>query len=165
MPKKKPVRQDPVAAAMRLLSHRPRSVAELKDRLLARGFDGTQVDKTVKDLTEAGYLDDEKYAALLAGSRVRNKSWGPSRIILELNRKGISKEIIRKTVVTDAEAEQATATEALTKWLRKSSVPAPLDRAASARAYRFLKARGFSGEAAFKALSKINGSAVETDEQ
>lgn len=157
MSRKNAAPKDPVSAALRLISQRPRSVAELAEKLRAKGFEGAEVERAVADLSEAGYLDDEKYAALLALSRSRNKFWGPAKIVFELNRKGISQEIIRKTVVRDPASEETTAVEALKKWLKKTGLAEPLDRPGSARAYRFLKGRGFSADSIFKALARFKG--------
>ena len=159
--------KDPVRAALNLISYRPRSVAELRERLLKKGFEGAEVEKTVRELTDAGYLDDEKYAALLAGSRARNKLWGPAKIAFELKRRGVSPEVVRKTVPRDPETEEATAAGALVKWLKKSGSPTSLDTPGSARAYRFLKGRGFSQDTIFKAIARFKGHTGEDapDEQ
>lgn len=161
MPGKDAAPKDPVRAALRLISYRPRSVAELRERLLARGYEAAEVEKTVTELRGAGYLDDEKFAALLADSRARNKHWGPAKIIFELKQRGVPAEVVRKTVSSDPEAEEATAAEALAKWLKKSGSPARLDTPGSARAYRFLKGRGFSSDSIFKAIAGFRGQAAE----
>ncbi len=162
MAKKNAAPKDLMSTALRLISYRPRSVAELREKLLAKGFEGVEVEKAVEELCEAGYLDDEKFAALLAGSRVRNKFWGPAKIIFELNRKGVSKEIVRKTVVRDQGAEEATALEALTRWLKKTGSPHVLDRKGCEKAYRFLKGRGFTADSIFKVINRFAGN-VEPD--
>jgi regulatory protein len=157
MAKKNAAPKDLMSTALRLISYRPRSIAELREKLLARGFEAVEVEKAVEGLTGAGYLDDEKFAALLAGSRTRNKFWGPAKIAFELNRKGVSREIVRKTVVRDQGVEEATALEALTRWLKKTGSPALLDRKGCAKAYRFLKGRGFTADSIFKVINRFAG--------
>ena len=154
---KKPVPNDIVAAALRLLSYRPRSVAELREKLLSKGFGADETGSALTLLTGAGYLDDERFAALLADSRKRNKNWGPSRIAAELKRKGVPAEIIRASVVHDTVAEAETARAAFGKWMRKMAIPSPLDRRSFERAYRFLKGRGFSNEVIFKVINGSKG--------
>ena len=146
--------KDLLATALRLLSRRPRSVAELREKLLAKGFDRDATEKAVEVLKKAGHLDDEKFAALLAGSRTKNKNWGPSKIIFDLNQKGISPELIRKSVVRDPEAEAATALAAFNRWVRKTGAFRPLDRKGAEKAYRFLKGRGFSSDVIFKVINR-----------
>jgi regulatory protein len=165
MPGKKAAPKDIVAAALRLLSYRPRSMAELKEKLLLKGFEAAEAEKAVTILREAGYLDDERFAALLADSRVRNKNWGPSRIVAELIRKGVPTEIIRSTVAHDPEAEASTALAAFDKWIKKTGSPCPLDRKAYERAYRFLKGRGFSTDAIFKVINGFKGNFEPSEQQ
>lgn len=162
---KKAVPKDILAAALRILSYRPRSVAELKEKLLLKGFEAAEADKAVTILREAGYLDDERFAALLADSRVRNKHWGPSRVAAELMRKGVSAEIIRNTVAHDPDAEASTALAAFDKWVKKTGSPCPLDRKACERAYRFLKGRGFSTDAIFKVINGFKGNFEPGEQQ
>lgn len=157
MDKTRPAPKDLLSAALKLLSIRPRSVAELREKLLLKGFDAASVESALEELKGAGYLDDEKYAILLAGSRARNKNWGPSKIASELSSKGISAEIVRRVVVRDPEAEAAVAKTAFDRWVKKSKAPSPLDRKGFEKAYRFLKGRGFSSDAVFKVINRFKG--------
>src|SRR3712207_3299811 len=63
--------------AVKLLAAKPRSVAELRERLLEKGWaDEAAADYAVAKLTAYGYLNDEQFALTFAPSRVRQKPVG-----------------------------------------------------------------------------------------
>ncbi|HEY4707011.1 MAG: hypothetical protein A2054_01005 [Deltaproteobacteria bacterium GWA2_55_10] len=137
------------AAALRLLSLRQRSVFEITSRLKDKGFEPVEIDKTVAYLTDIGLLDDEKFAKALCESRARYKAWGPARIARDLALKGIEEGIIKKAL-SEAAPEEEAALEALKRWRRRNkTAEGPKARE---RAFRHLRARGFSSAAIMKAL-------------
>jgi len=129
-------------AALKYLSYRDRSTAEVRNKLREKNFEAPEVDSAIDFLIRAGYLNDDKFADSLANSRIRNKSWGPARISAELYSKGVSRETISK-VLPAGETVEKTAAEAFRKWLRKKGFTPPLDVKGSARAFRFLKGLGY----------------------
>ncbi|MFQ5735748.1 MAG: regulatory protein RecX [Thermodesulfobacteriota bacterium] len=146
--------KDVIDAALRLLSYRPRSAHELTRRLADKGFEAPEIKGAVGYLTDAGYLDDERYAASLADSRVRNKGWGPSKISADLAAKGIPKEIIKKTMARIGPAEEGTARAAFARWARRNRVVDRPEGKVFEKVFRHLKARGFCTSAIMKALSR-----------
>jgi len=161
MPSKRESRSDAVTAALKFLSSRPRSVAEVRERLESKGFEAKDAENAINTLIQAGYLDDERFAEILCGSRVRYKNWGPVKIACELKRKGVCEEAISRALsAVDAVIEAQTAGAALRKWAKKNGIPLPIDRKdrkAVERAFRFLKGRGFSTPMTFKALDMEEG--------
>ncbi|MBI5642462.1 MAG: regulatory protein RecX [Deltaproteobacteria bacterium] len=148
--------KDALTVALKFISLRPRSKREVADKLKLKGFAPPEIDSCVDELVKAGYLDDEKYAALLSESRIRNKSWGPLKILNELELKGIPKEIIKKIAGTySAGLEADTAALALKKWLKRKGLAPELDRKGVEKAFRFLKGRGFPSPVIFKALGGL----------
>lgn len=131
-------------AAIKYISYRPRSEKEIADKLIAKGFDRQTADAAIDRLKETGYINDANYAKALAGSRMRNKSWGPLKISADLKRRGLADSIIKESIGLIRPLEESTARNALDKWMRLKGVTAPIDRDAMPKAYRFLKSRGFS---------------------
>ncbi|GMR04305.1 MAG: hypothetical protein BMS9Abin23_0200 [Thermodesulfobacteriota bacterium] len=134
------------ATALRFLSYRERSVKEVRDRLIDKGFGDEETDRVVAGLIETGLVNDERFASMLASTRLRNKNWGPAKIAAELRVKGVSREIAGKVLSQfDGEDESNAAQRAFSKWARKSgaTLTGP-DRKDLDRAIRHLKARGFS---------------------
>ena len=75
--------------ALRLLSHRPRSEAQLRTRLLAKGFSAEVVERCVADLIGARYLDDEEFARAFVLGRVRARPRGRRVLLAELRARGV----------------------------------------------------------------------------
>ncbi|MGH9820261.1 MAG: regulatory protein RecX, partial [Pyrinomonadaceae bacterium] len=74
--------------AVRLLAAKPRSVAELRERLLERPWTNSEiVDAVVEKLKEYKYLDDEQFASDLAISKLRQKPQGKRRLQQSLSQK------------------------------------------------------------------------------
>jgi regulatory protein len=83
-----------MAAAAGLLSARPWSVADLRRRLGALGYQAAIVATVIGRLVEMGYLDDERYAAAWVAARDRSHPRGASALRRELQRKGIDRPLI-----------------------------------------------------------------------
>jgi len=86
------------ASALRLLSYRPRSTAEIQNRLSDK-FDHETVGITMDWLIRNEMVNDEKFANWWTESRVRQKLLGSSMIRKELFDKGISSNIVNKALV------------------------------------------------------------------
>jgi len=79
--------------AVKLLAAKPRSVEELRERLLEKQWaDEAAVEHALAKLKEYGYLDDERFAFGFASYRVRQKPVGRQRLARDLQTKKVSKE-------------------------------------------------------------------------
>src|SRR2546430_17227951 len=79
--------------AGKLLAAKPRSVAELRERLLqGRGATKANVDEVIERLREYGYLDDAKFAQSYASLRVRERPIGRRRLARDLWLKKVDKQ-------------------------------------------------------------------------
>jgi regulatory protein len=79
--------------AAKLLAAKPRSVAELRERLLeGRGATKTNVDQVIERLREYGYLDDAKFAQSYASTRVQQRPIGRRRLQRDLWLKKVDKQ-------------------------------------------------------------------------
>jgi regulatory protein len=87
-------------AATRFLSIRPRSDSELRTRLQRGGFDTQTQDSVIITLKDKGLLDDNAFAQYWTENR---ESFNPrSRRLtsIELQKKGIDREVIEQVVST-----------------------------------------------------------------
>jgi regulatory protein len=76
-----------------LLAAKPRSVAELRERLLeGRGATEAIVDTVIERLREYGYLDDARFAHSYASLRVQQRPIGRQRLQRDLWLKKIDKQ-------------------------------------------------------------------------
>jgi len=132
--------------ALGLLTVRARSRRELLDRLRRSGFDTTLSEEVVADLEVVGLVDDEAFARLWAGERVRLRPVGPMLLRQELRAKGVDQavttRILDETYEENPEIELAR--RASLKKTRKHEGGLP-DRE-RAKLFAYLVRRGFSHE-------------------
>jgi len=83
-------------AAYRYLSYRPRSEAEVRQRLRQRGFDTEVVEKTIVKLKEQNLIDDLAFAQFWKENRLSFKPKSKKLIIKELNDRKVNREIIEQ---------------------------------------------------------------------
>lgn len=94
-------------AALRLLSHRPRSEKEMRTRLAMRGVEPAVIDEEVERLRRAGLLDDEKFARAWVEDRKRVAPRGRRMLRYELLGRGIDVESV--DLATDGIDDRETA--------------------------------------------------------
>ncbi len=80
---------DPFAAALRLLTGRDRSEAELREKLGQFGFSAAAVDSAIEKCHGYDYLNDRRYATERARAMLRNGRGVGIKILLDLRRRGI----------------------------------------------------------------------------
>ena len=78
--------------AVYYITFKDRTVKELRDKLIDKGYSHAEVDDSINLLLEYGYLNDANYALSYIRSNSNNK--GINRIRMELTRKGIDKSVI-----------------------------------------------------------------------
>lgn len=79
--------------AVKLLAAKPRSVGELRERLLEKAWTNAAiVEGVIAKLEEYKYLNDEQFAADLALSKLRQRPQGKRRLQQSMSRKKLSKE-------------------------------------------------------------------------
>ncbi|MDH4227478.1 MAG: recombination regulator RecX [Deltaproteobacteria bacterium] len=133
-----------------MLALRAHSEAEIREKLVKKGFDGEEQDTAVKRLKEHGYINDENFALNLASSRLRSKNWGMLKIQAELRRKGVADETVKTaTASIGKDDELASAIEAAGRYRKKNAKRAREmpEREFEMRTARFLASRGFSYDA------------------
>jgi regulatory protein len=80
--------------AAKLLASKPRSIAELRERLLERrGVSDKLVEEVIARLKEYGYLDDERFAQSYASLKVKQTPIGRRRLQQNLKMKKVSNEV------------------------------------------------------------------------
>lgn len=78
--------------ALEILSRRPMSRQELKNKLLQKGEDEDAAEYCAAWLCENGLIDDESYAAAVA-RHYAAKGYGQGRIRVELSRRGVDRAL------------------------------------------------------------------------
>ena len=80
--------------AVRALSHKERSAAELATWLARRDVAAADVETVIDRLTAIGELDDERFARLFAEDKLELAGWGSERVREALLARGIAPEHI-----------------------------------------------------------------------
>ncbi len=131
--------------AGRLLAAKPRSVRELRERLLEKEWtNGAIVDEVLKKLEEYKYLDDEQFAQSFAAARLRQKPLGKRRLQQTLSQKKLDKETVEQAIekVYEKTPEAEIIDIAIKKRLRLKGKPET--REDTKKFYDFLMRQGFS---------------------
>lgn len=137
-----------VELAMRTLSTRDRTVAEVRAFLERKEIGPEAIDHAVAELISARFLDDERYARLFAEDKRGIERWGSQRIERDLRKRGVPDHLIEAAVaVTDRDEELTTALGLLSDKLP----PCESDRDRD-RAWRLLVRKGYEPELAYEAV-------------
>ena len=127
-------------AAANYLSYRPHSEAELRQRLVKRGFEDSSVEAALRLLEERGLVDDIGFARFWRDSRQSLKPCSRWLTRLELRKKGVAEDIIDQVV--DTVDDDDSAYRAAMAKLR--SLPQTDYQGFRRRLGEYLKRRGFS---------------------
>ena len=137
------------SVAVKLLSRREHSALEIRNKLARREFDEDEISQAIDELQQGGWLSDERFAE--AYIRMRQvKGFGPIRIAMELNERGVDEGIIDDYLQTGDEIWQQILEQQYKKKYRKSTIADYNDKA---KRIRFLQYRGFSLDSIYRLLS------------
>ena len=142
-------------SAMRLLSRREHSRAELRGKLVGRGFENDLVEELLQGLEDQDLLSDERFAMSLIASRAET-GYGPNRIGVELRNRGVSEELAREAL---AKAEIDWEERVTDQVARKFGSDPAQTFPEWARRARYLERRGFSQDAIRLAIGNFERSA------
>ena len=151
--------------AFNLLSAKPRSIAELRERLLEKDWAGEEiVMRVLARLQELNYLNDEQFAAQYANSRLTIKAVGRNRLRRDLQRKKISSTVINQALedVYTEHDEEALIAKAITKRLRLKGKPT--SREETKKLFDHLVRLGFNFDLVIKkvrAVGQVNDEGEE----
>lgn len=84
--------------ALKYLGYKARSKKEIYLYLESKDIDRSVISKVVENLAIKGYLDDSKYARMFISDHIKLSNDGPFKIINELEKKGVSKNIINEEI-------------------------------------------------------------------
>src|SRR5688572_29082643 len=85
--------------AVKLLAAKPRSIEELRERLLEKNWTNREiVAAVIAKLEEYGYLNDAQYARDVALSKLRQKPQGKRRLQQTMSQKKLDRETAARAV-------------------------------------------------------------------
>ncbi|MDQ1593319.1 MAG: regulatory protein [Pyrinomonadaceae bacterium] len=152
--------------AVKLLAAKPRSVAELRERLLEKEWTTEEAaDYAVAKLSEYGYLDDEQFALGYASARVRQKPVGKRQLARDLQTKQIDHELAAQTLekVFEAMPESELIDQAIEKRVRLRG--RPTTRQETKSLFDHLLRRGFSYDLIINKVRALASAELDEDEE
>ena len=150
--------------AVKLLAAKPRSVAELRERLLEKQWTNEEiVEAVLLKLGEYGYLNDERFAFGYASYKVRQKPVGRQRLQRDLQLKKVDRETADEALrlVFEETPEEVLIDRAIEKRTRLRGRPET--RAEMKSLFDHLLRQGFSYELVAQKVRAA--SAVRIDEE
>lgn len=163
---------DPVRArertmnrAVKLLAAKPRSVEELRGRLLEKSWTNAEiVASVIETLSTYKYLDDKQYASDLAASKLRQKPIGKRRLQQSMSMKQLDSEIVSEAIQAPYEKmpEGELIDRAIEKRLRLKG--APETREDTKKFYDYLMRQGFDYGLIRDKMGRVAKGELEQDE-
>jgi regulatory protein len=147
------------AAALRLLSVRPRSERELRDRLREKEFGDEEIGKTLEALKTSGLINDAEVARTMIRNARTLKPTGRVALAQKLLRLGIAKSVVLEALDellggSHQQHDALRAGEQFLKRSRKSATPEEKQKLRQ-RLSAFLLRRGFPWDVVAPAVKKM----------
>ncbi len=142
-------------AAVKALARGARSTAEMRSLLEKRKASKKKIETVLRRLRENGYLDDARFARWFVSARLENELQGRRRVRQDLERRGVSPEIVREAVGRGFEEveESELLRRHITRKLRPSR-PFSKPSAAVSMHQRLLRA-GFASDTIVRELKRM----------
>ena len=137
------------SVAVRLLSRREHSVLEIRDKLKKRDFDEAEIEQTILELQQGDWLSDKRFAEAYIRMR-QQKGFGPMRIAIELNERGVKQSIVDDYLHADDNVWRQILQQQYRKKYKSKSIEDYNDKA---KRIRFLQYRGFSLDDIYQLVS------------
>lgn len=140
--------------ALRALSGRMLTVAQLRRRMRTRAEDGeagaSAMDAVVQRLKDLRYLDDARYAMDFTRLRQENEKFGKRRVQQDLMQRGVHGDVIKAAV--EPAYEDVKEDVLARQYIERKRMKPPANEKETARIVRRLVRAGFSTSCIFKVL-------------
>ena len=143
--------------AFKLLSYRPRSINEIRNRLKKKDYSSKVILEVIKNLKRLKFLNDKEFAKMWMENRIRTRPMGRYRLKQELIQKGIDKNLVEKTLSNYREEEEIELARELTQRKLRRSYCSLNRLTAQRRLYGFLQRRGFSYDTIQEVMKELRG--------
>ena len=151
--------------AVKLLAAKARSVEELRERLLEKGWTNEEiVGAVLEKLKEYGYLNDERFAFGYASFQVRQKPVGRQRLQRALSLKKVDRETAEEAIklVFEETPEEDLIDRAIAKRVRLRGRPET--RAETKSLLDHLLRQGFSYELVMRKVRSASAANIDEDD-
>lgn len=132
--------------AVDLISRRLRSEREIRDYAFRKQWTKINTERVIERLRQRGYLNDEVFARTFTSSRLNSSRYSKKRIKLDLQKKGISSNIIAEVLHDEVDD-----TNALDKLIAKRAKRYDDDR----KLIAYLMRNGFQYDDIISAIERF----------
>ncbi len=140
--------------AMDLLMHNDRTEAELRERLLKKGFDASSVEDAVSYVKSFGYVDDERYARNYVEFYRQRKS--ARQLAQDLQRRGVDTLYI-ESALSESGSDEAALKRALEKKVTNPRKLAEYSFEEKQKVMAYLYRKGFQMEDIRRIVDSYSG--------
>jgi len=143
--------------AVNYLAKRIHSEKELRTKLLQKKHKLELINEIINELKAKELIDDYKFSLIYTEEKTRIKLWGEKKIKSELMKKGISSEIISRTMSEKFPDENKleNAVELASKKIKSFSYKNLEKRKLAEKIYSFLASRGYDYQTSREAVEKV----------
>lgn len=138
--------------AVNFLSYRPRSIQEIRRKLLEKDFSENTAEEVIQRLERMQYVDDRAFARFWIEDRNRNRPRGHQALRFELRQKGIADTIIQELLDDMVDEMEAAYKAAQSRVRRMQGKPQQVFKQ---KIGAFLQRRGFAYDAIREALDRL----------
>ena len=150
--------------AVKLLAAKPRSIGELRKRLLEKMWTNEEiVDRVIEKLKEYNYLDDQQFARSLALSKLRQKPQGKRRLQQSMSQKKLEKDVMDEAIQSAFEKMPESELIGLTIEKRLRIKGKPETREDTKKFYDHLLRQGFGFDLIRDKMCEIGKVKIEDD--
>lgn len=127
--------------------------ADIREKVLKKGFPPEAADKMVEYLVKNRYIDDARYAGAFASDKVRFSGWGRNKIRMYLKAKRMPDSVVSRGLASISDADYQ---EALRKALAAKARGLDLGEVTDRRKlYLHLAQRGFESSLIIKEINAL----------
>jgi regulatory protein len=153
--------------AARVLSARPQTISELRQKLVHRAARGEDVPRVLERLKQLGYLNDQRFAESFASWRRENQGLGKSRVVRDLLARRVAPDLAKKAAEAaySGTDEIAMIEQFLARKYRGKNLHTLLtEEKHLASAYRKLRTAGFSAGNSIRVLKRYAAEAERLED-
>jgi regulatory protein len=144
-----------VQTALRAIEARPRSIAEVRDRLQRKGFAPETVNAAIERLQASGLLDDAAFARFWIENRQTCRPRGRHALADELRRKGVDAELVAVALDASLTDDETGRAEMLARTAMRRYATVADYQTFVRRLGGYLQRRGFSAETVLPIVERL----------
>jgi len=143
-----------LAKARSFCAYQERCRTEVTIRIRSFGLTREQTEGVIEKLEEEGFLNDDRFASMYAGSKFRILRWGKVKIKAGLRNKGIADNLITQALSNIDEAEYIKCLHELADAKLRTLKGINDERVVKQKVFAYLASKGFEENLIFQEINK-----------